>query len=983
MSATSHGRRTSGVFLYLQRSPAVRGRIAGRAEEVAGIERFVAAIRDGAGALVLEGEPGIGKTALVAAAARAARSRGLRVLACTGGSARPWAALAELLAELDGPQLEALPAPQRDALVPVLRGDAASGGDWRAIATATRSLLAGCAPVLVVVDDAHALDRASAQVLAFCARRTGAGLGLLVARRPEPRPAPARAWAAPAGAGPGALNRTPTQPAGAGAFAADRLASLDHAALAAGPLTVLRVGPLAPAALRRLLRERAARPLGRGPLARVEAAAAGNPRLALALAAGVAGESPSSPVPVPPADLRALAEAQLAGLGVAAEEALLAVASLAEPTVEAVARALGPRTSQMLDAAEDRGILERAGRRLRFAHPLLAGAVYARAPLARRRAVHGRLAETVADPEERARQLAHARALPEAIPALRAAAAGAGARGAALAAAELLELALDLGAPGTLRVRAAEQHLAAGDPARARELLEVALGALAPGRLRARALLSLAEIRCHDSDGCEVALELLEQARAQAGADARLALAVDLRRAAALTALGRAEQAADAAATALGRAERLAATPDAGARAEPVTGGDRGLHAQALAARANADAARGRALDEHQLARAIELEDPAARCAFDLRPSLTVALALLWSGRAEEARVLAAALRARHTERGEDAELGWAWLALAWIDCLRGELDAATHASEEASERLALAGTPVAHALGLAVRAQIAACRGRSGEARQAGEEAVAALERAGWRTAAWAPRAALGQLALSLADPAAAAELLAAPARDAAAAGQVGPVPWGGPLPLGDAAEALIALGRLDEAEPLVRALERHGRALGRPWPRGAGARARGLLLAAHGRLDAAERELRRAVAAHEALPIPLERGRNLLALGLVERRRRQRLSAHAALAQAQEAFAAAGAPLWAAQARAASAGVGLRVRARPELTGTEERIARMAASGLTNREIATTLHVSPKTVEAQLARAYRKLGVDSRAQLGARMAVGDGRAA
>jgi len=927
----------------MRRFPVVRTGVAGRAQELTAIERFVAGVRDGAGVLVLDGEAGIGKSVLVDAAARSARARGVRVLACAGGSSRPWAALRELLHGLGEPGLAALPAPQRDALATALGDSGQAGGDWRAVATGTRALLAGCAPALVVVDDAHALDAASARVLAFCARRAGAGLGLVVAR----------------------------QPAEGAADWAD----------GARPCAVLRVGPLEPAALRRLLRERASRPLGRGALTRAEAGAAGNPRLALALAAAVA-DGPASPAPPLPAALRAHAAARLDGLEAGVEDALLTVASLGEPTAEVVARALGRRAPWLLDAAEERGLLERAGRRVRFAHPLLAGAVYARTPHARRRALHRRLADLVEDPEQRARQLAYARALPEAIPALRAAAARAQARGAPRAAAELLELALDLGAPATLRVRCAEQHLAAGDLARAHELLELALSGLGSGRLRARALLSLAELRCHGlgAGGCDAALTLLAQADAEAGADARLRVAIELRRAAALTSLGRAGAAADAAARALAGAERLAGetpdtraggpAPDAPAGAERL-GDDAGLRAPALAACAVAGTACGRALDERLLARAIELEDPAARCAFDLRPSLAAALALLSSGRADEARMLAAALRARHTERGEEAELAWAWLALASIDCARGDLAAAARECDEASERLALAGTPVARGLGLAMRAQVAACGGHAAEARQAGDEAIVLLERAGWHAAARAPRATLGRLALSLDNPAEAATRLL-PALGAEA-----------PAPLGDAAEALVALGRLDEAEPLVARLEAHGRAPGRPWPRGAGARARGLLLAARGDLDAAERELRRAAAAHAALPIPLERGRSLLALGTVERRRRRRLAAHAALAQAIEAFEAAGAPLWAAQARAALAGIGLRARARAELTGSEERVARLAASGLTNREIAATLQVSPKTVEAKLARAYRKLGVGSRAQLGARMAVADGRAA
>src|SRR5262245_21775062 len=113
MATASQVRLTSGVSLHLQRSRAVRVGVVGRVAELAVIERFVAAIRAGAGTLVLEGDAGIGKTALVEAAGRLAQVRGLRVLACVGGSARAWAALAELLAGIEPQQLETLPGPQR------------------------------------------------------------------------------------------------------------------------------------------------------------------------------------------------------------------------------------------------------------------------------------------------------------------------------------------------------------------------------------------------------------------------------------------------------------------------------------------------------------------------------------------------------------------------------------------------------------------------------------------------------------------------------------------------------------------------------------------------------------------------------------------------------------------------------------------------------------------------------------------------------
>jgi DNA-binding CsgD family transcriptional regulator len=114
----------------------------------------------------------------------------------------------------------------------------------------------------------------------------------------------------------------------------------------------------------------------------------------------------------------------------------------------------------------------------------------------------------------------------------------------------------------------------------------------------------------------------------------------------------------------------------------------------------------------------------------------------------------------------------------------------------------------------------------------------------------------------------------------------------------------------------------------------------------------------------------MPFERARTLLELGRVQRRRKQKRLARLALEESVAAFDALGAPLWAARGRAELARVTTR-RAARGLTATEERIARLAAEGLTNREISERAFVSVNTVEANLTRVYRKLGISSRAQL------------
>jgi DNA-binding CsgD family transcriptional regulator len=120
----------------------------------------------------------------------------------------------------------------------------------------------------------------------------------------------------------------------------------------------------------------------------------------------------------------------------------------------------------------------------------------------------------------------------------------------------------------------------------------------------------------------------------------------------------------------------------------------------------------------------------------------------------------------------------------------------------------------------------------------------------------------------------------------------------------------------------------------------------------------------------------MPLEIGRALITLGQVRRRRGERRAAREALERAGGLFHDLGAPLWAARAAEELRRIPIRRSAsKDELTPTEEQVAALAAAGRTNREVAAALHMSPKTVEANLGRIYDKLAIRSRAELGARM--------
>ncbi len=184
---------------------------------------------------------------------------------------------------------------------------------------------------------------------------------------------------------------------------------------------------------------------------------------------------------------------------------------------------------------------------------------------------------------------------------------------------------------------------------------------------------------------------------------------------------------------------------------------------------------------------------------------------------------------------------------------------------------------------------------------------------------------------------------------------------------------ESLVALGELERAKEVLGRLEARGRRFPRLWIDVTLPRTRAIVLAAEG-------DVRGALAALDELDLdsaaslPFDLGWTLLVQGRLCRRARQRRAAADALQRALEIFEGLGAPVWAEQTKAELERVGLR-RAKQELTATELRVAELAASGMTNREVAAQAFMSPKTVEANLARIYRKLGIHSRAELGARI--------
>ena len=309
----------------------------------------------------------------------------------------------------------------------------------------------------------------------------------------------------------------------------------------------------------------------------------------------------------------------------------------------------------------------------------------------------------------------------------------------------------------------------------------------------------------------------------------------------------------------------LGLTADAGAvarsaltRAERY--GDQPLLAQALAVSTIVDFSLGLGLDEARLQRALELGDPDRRTGVELYPALIAAFVFLWSGRFDESRAHLSAVCAQHAARGEDHAFAWARFTAVWLETWSGDLVAASSAADEAWEGLRLLDTGNGNALALTARAQVDACAGRAQAARRGCREALAYFGNAGWQTWSWFPIVTLGFLELSVGDYEAAAGALEPLAAMAISTDLPDPAP-AGMLFAGDAAEALVGVGRSEEAETITSLLEERGEALDRPWAIAVGARCRGLLLAAGGDVPGAEQALERALVTHERLPMPIER--------------------------------------------------------------------------------------------------------------------------
>ena len=920
--------------------------VVGRDAELAVIEEFLVRASEASSVLLIEGEPGIGKTTLWQEAVRRGEEHGMRVLSSRPGPSETrltFVGLADFLAGVDDDVLQELPPPQRRALdVALMRSDPKGPApEQRVVSTAFLSalrLLSGSTPVVVGVDDLQWLDTPSRHVLEFAMRRLESEpVGFLGAVRVD------------------GSSRTV-----AGEWARR-----------------IRLSPLNLAALHEILKAELGRTFARPALLRIGRASSGNPFFALELARALLehGEPVRGSAPLPvPSDLTALIAGRLRRLSAASRQALLVASALPQPMLEMLDR-------DAVAEAETAGVVRIDERgRVFFAHPLLAAAVYASAPVGRRRDVHRGLAQRVTDAEERARHLALAADGPdEAVGrALADAAQAARDRGAPDAAIELLELSCDM-TPAEHRDALYSRMLElgrylseAGDPERAEGVLRDVAERAPAGRLRARALLLLA-FRSETSEAGEVATRLCEQALSHAGDD--VDLRTEILAAASRMSDDDVERKTSYARAAMELAERGQVSPQ--------------LQAYASLAFAEAEFFAGRGIAVEAFRRAAELEStsavdgglgPATRSLHrvhhysDIRPSARLlGILRIYADELDGARTEFEVEREVASEHGDEVQLARTLIRLGVIELRAGSWDVADQHLGAAASVLERTRQEALRRWMLATKASLDALRGRVDEARAAGEEALGLSVAAGALWGVAECHAALGFLELSLGGLHAARHHFD---RAAEINDSIGPEE---PRLLryhADLTETLVALGDLDRAETVLLCLERSGKAAGSAWAAATGARCRGLLCSARGDLDGAARSFEEAVVAHERLPIPFELGRTLLGKGQIHRRRNERRLAKDALGRSLTIFEELGAPLWVERAQAEMRRLGLRRGAPDELTPSEETVASLAASGLTNREIAERAFVSPKTVEANLSRVYRKLGIHSRAELGAWMA-------
>jgi len=906
--------------------------IIGRDAALARVRGLVDPVPQSSQVLLVIGEAGMGKTALLADAAGRARSSGTRVLSVTGRESESRLAFAGLH-QLLRPVLSSaagLPGRQAQALLAAFGLAAAAGvPDPLLTRVAVLTLLSDLSersPVLVVADDAHWIDRGSLEALAFVGSRLDAERVVLLVG--------ARGQAPPPGFGRGfpELGLEPLSAADAG--------------------LLLDGQPRPPRGLARR---------------QVLAQAAGNPMALIELATVIADDPGASrrwaAEPLPLTDrLSAVITARFAALPEQARAALLlaAVADGLDLRV-AASRGAGP-DARALAPAEELGLVRVDRTGLRFSHPLVRSAIYHSAPFAQRAAAHRRLAEALHDqPDRRAWHLAAAALQPDEQVAslLEATAAAAQHRGGAAAAALAMERAAELSPDRADQARrlvaAASAAVPTGQGDWVQELARRALEVTVDPELRLTAR--------HDA-----AWALAWSGRRSAALSALISVAEEASRdlpALAWDALGSAATVAYQSGAPAGRQAVDRALALLERQGPPPSGQVPGIDVDVLRLwiRASADpiAGRDQLLPDLRKILGSPIEEPSlwriASAAWLLDES-ELAISLL-----QEAMQRLRAPGVRGTSGGSLTVLGW-----AYIDT--GRWDEALEVAAEAAGIAEASNMEIVAASAAVITATVLALRADSGAARWHAARALATVNPADCGLVTARARRTLGVAALADGSYLQAfTQLSGLFSEDGTPLHN-----YASYLGVADlAAAAVRADRRMEGCDVIENAL---GRLDGR-----ASARLEQLIARARGILadpDVAEAHFDKALADPAGDQWPFERAQLRLDHAEWLRRRRRINDAKAVLTEALGTFQRLGAWSWAERAQAELRACGVAVTRAPgepdaleELTPQQRQIVRVASDGLTDREIADRLFLSPRTVSSHLYRSYPKLGVASRHQL------------
>ena len=823
---------------------------------------------------------------------------------------------------------DALPDPQRSALGVAFGRQGGAAPDRFLVGLATLNLLAEVAeeaPLLCLVDDAQWLDEASAQVVAFVARRLAAErIALVLAARDQP----------------------------------------DGESLAFAGLPELRLGGLGESDARALLAGAVRTPLDDRVRDRIVAEARGNPLalLELPLSWQLAQRAGGFELPEVHGVPNRIEESfRRRSSSLPTETRLFLLVAAAEPTGDvallwraAAHLGIAPEAAA---PAEATGLLE-IDARVRFRHPLVRSAVYQDAPLPDRCRVHGALAAATdpqVDPDRRAWHSAHAvlGTDEEVAAALERSAGRARARGGIAAAAAFLQRSTELTPEPADRTRraleAAQAKHEAGSSEAALELLAVAEAGRLDSLERGRLALLRAQIVFHLTRASEVPGMLLDAAVTLAPLDAALSRETYL-------------HALDAAIVngdgpgALRVAEAALTGPEPGVHARPVD-----LLLDGLAT----SVARGFAAGAPRLRLALEALRRSARegdlHAIESRPWLwlagRVAVGILEDGLAHE---LAACNVDLARADGAMAGLPSALRLQANVLIISGELTRAEElAAESAAITDATAGVVLRHA-----HIILAAWRGDRADATELND-----LTRRDARFPEDGAEAALANYALAVLHNGlgeySAAQHSAERTRDSVelSLSSVG---------LPELIEASVRMGDAERAALALEQLSSRARVSGTSWALGLEARSRALTITG----PEAEEHYREAIAQLRSSLIAGETARAHLLYGEWLRRAGRRQDAREQLRTAHDLLSDMGAEGFAARAAHELRATGEHPRKRTAqptdaLTAHELHIARLVATGATSREVGAQLFLSPRTIEAHLRNIFRKLGITSRREL------------